>query len=76
MRSTLMQHPLVGLIEGDGADEEATVREAYSHVAAGYEAALRVTGLSPVEQEDLRACLRAALALAGRPRLSAAQERA
>lgn len=49
--------------------EDEAVAEAYMCVAAGYRRALRVNGLPPAEVEGLRACLRAALEIAGQPRL-------
>lgn len=66
------QHPILRSLNGGRLDEEAVIREAYSHVAAGYADALRITGLPSVEREGLQACLLAALDLAGKPRLSAA----
>jgi hypothetical protein len=66
-----MQHPLIGVIDSPGEDEDAIVAEAYAHVAEGYRRALTVEGLPPRELDDLRACYRAAGQIARQPSLYA-----
>ena len=68
-----MQHPIVGVIDGEGRDEESLVAEAYEHVADGFSRALAVIGLPECEIADLRQCYRAAAELARRPTLVALQ---
>lgn len=53
--------------ENDRIDRLVT--EAWSRVAEGYEAALAIPGLPPVEAEPLRASLRACRQITQQPRL-------
>ena len=66
-----MQHPIMGVIDGEGRDEESLVAEAYQHVADGFCRALGVIGLPECEIDDLRQGYRAAAELAQLPTLAA-----
>lgn len=66
-------HPVGGEAGGSDVGADVAVAVAYSHVAAGYEEALKVIGLPQEEADGLRACLRAARQLALQPPLSLVQ---
>jgi hypothetical protein len=66
-----MQHPLIGVIDNPGDDEDAIVAEAYRHVFEGFQRALMVAGLPPREVEDLRVCYRVAARIARQPTVDA-----
>lgn len=68
-----MQHPLLGVVEGDGEAEPQRAERAWRFVVEGYERALRELCADDADYGHLVRCLQHARQLAGLPPVALAR---